>query len=119
MEEKNITIIEHILQSHGIDISKYEATFLDKSIKKRMSKTRCKTEKDYILFMQETPGETEWFVESLRISYTEFFRNALTFSVLERIILPSLVTKMLTSNRNEIRIWSSACASGQETYSLA
>lgn len=51
--------------------------------------------------------------------YSEFFRNSLTFAVLERIVLPSLVLKKKNSGRKEIRIWSAACAGGQEAYSVA
>jgi chemotaxis methyl-accepting protein methylase len=38
--------------------------------------------------------------------------------VLEQIVFPSLLLKLLKSERKEIRIWTAACASGQETYSL-
>ncbi len=119
MEDKNIPIIEHILQLHGVDISKYEDTFLTNSIQNRMSKINCHSLEGYINHIQNNIEESESFINSLQISYTEFFRNTLTFSVLEKIILPSLVTKSVNSNRNEIRIWSAACASGQETYSMA
>ena len=51
--------------------------------------------------------------------YSEFFRDTLTFAVIERIVLPSLLNKKKDSGRKEIRIWSAACAAGQEAYSLA
>jgi chemotaxis methyl-accepting protein methylase len=69
--------------------------------------------------LDENQGEGELFVNSLQISYSEFFRNSLTFSVLEKIIIPAILTDMDKTNRKEIRIWSAACAAGQETYSLA
>jgi chemotaxis protein methyltransferase CheR len=37
--------------------------------------------------------EVKIFIDSLQISYSEFFRNPLTFALLERIILPSLILK--------------------------
>lgn len=49
----------------------------------------------------------------------EFFRNGLTFAVLERIVLPQIVLKCLKAGRREIRVWCAACAGGQEAYTLA
>ena len=118
MVEKN-KFIKHLFQTHGIDISKYEENFLIKSIQRRMSETGCKTLEDYNSFVLKDINEAGWFIDSLQVCYTEFFRNTLTFSVLEKIIIPSLVMRTLKSNRNEIRVWSAACASGQETYSIA
>ena len=119
MIKRTNTITELILQTQGIDLSKYEHAFLDKSVKKRMSDTFCESEAAYFSYLEQSHMESEIFLNSLQISYTEFFRNTLTFSVLEKIIIPSLVMKSRNSNRNEIRIWSAACAGGQETYSLA
>ena len=119
MKEKNKTITELILQTQGIDLSKYETVFLNKTVQKRMDDTFCKSEADYYTYLEQSFIESEIFLNSLQISYTEFFRNSLTFSVLEKIIIPSIATKRKNSSRNEIRIWSAACAGGQETYSLA
>ena len=119
MKEKNNQIIKLIQQICGIDLSKYEEVFLNKSILKRMKDTFCDTEDAYCSFLKISQTESELFLNSLQISYTEFFRNPLTFSLLEKIIIPSIVMKKANSSRNEIRIWSAACAAGQETYSLA
>lgn len=119
MKEKNGQLITLIRQTRGIDLSKYEVEFLNKSVQKRMVETYCATEDAYYTYLQQSHIESEIFLNSMQISYTEFFRNTLTFSVLEKIILPSIILKKGKSGRTEIRIWSAACAAGQETYSLA
>jgi chemotaxis protein methyltransferase CheR len=103
----------------GTDISMYNASFLDKSLRKRMSETGCGSEEAYYTLLENGISEGRHFLNSLTISYSEFFRNPLTFAVLERIIFPSLVLNKVNTKRKEIRIWSAACASGQEVYSLA
>ncbi len=108
-----------VLQTQGVDISKYEDVFLEKSVQKRIVETFCDSELSYYTYLEQSHVESELFLKSLQINYTEFFRNTLTFSVLEKIILPSIVMKKNNSNTKEIRVWSAACASGQETYSLA
>ncbi|MDD4969588.1 MAG: protein-glutamate O-methyltransferase CheR [Paludibacter sp.] len=119
MKNNSKTISELILQTQGIDLSKYEETFLNKAVQKRMKETFCQSETAYYTYLEQSHIESEIFIHSLEISYTEFFRNTLTFSVLEKILIPSLVLRKAKSKRNEIRIWSAACAAGQETYSLA
>jgi len=119
MNGKPETILPFYLQTQGIDLSKFEDAFLKKSVLKRMDETFCETESKYFSYLEQNQVESELFLNSLQISYTEFFRNSLTFSVLEKLIIPSIILKKTSSNRNKIRIWTSACAGGQETYSLA
>lgn len=104
---------------NSIDITKYDSAFLNKSIQKRMAETFCNSAEEYYTYIVSNSAEAETFLNSLQISYSEFFRNPLTFALLEQIILPSLVNKKKNSSRKEIRIWSAACAGGQEAYSIA
>ena len=119
MNELLKSITHHYIQIHGIDISKYDEAFLNKTLLKRMKETLCESETTYYSYLEQSHIESDIFLNSLQISYTEFFRNPLTFSVLEKIIIPSIILKKSTSSRNEIRVWSAACAGGHETYSLA
>jgi chemotaxis methyl-accepting protein methylase len=84
-----------------------------------MSEAHCTSLEEYFSLLEQSENERLLFIDSLHISYSEFFRNPLTFTVLERIILPALVLKKRKSKQKEIRIWSAACAGGQEVYSLA
>ncbi|MFZ4401009.1 MAG: CheR family methyltransferase [Bacteroidales bacterium] len=119
MIELNNTITELLIKEQGIDISKYDTTFLNNSIQKRISEKQCNTLDEYYTLIEQNNKEAKRFIDSLQISYSEFFRNSLTFSVLERIVLPSLFLSRKVDKKKEIRIWSAASASGQEAYSLA
>jgi chemotaxis protein methyltransferase CheR len=63
--------------------------------------------------------------ESLRIEITEammnnesfFFRDKIPFDLVREVAIPELQQKRARSRR--IRIWSAACSTGQEPYSLA
>jgi len=119
MSKINTKIADLLLQMHGIDVSGFDETFLYKSVQKKITETHCKSEDEYYTLLEQNEKEAHHFLNSLRISYSEFFRNPLTYSVLERIVLPSIVSGKQNAKRKEIRIWSAACASGQEPYSLA
>ena len=119
MNTKLKTIPQLILQAQGVDLSKYNDVFLNKSVLNRMKDTYCNSELEYTNFMEKSSIESEIFLNTIQISYSEFFRNSLTYSVLEKIIIPSIAMKTATRKGKEIRIWSAACAGGQETYSLA
>jgi chemotaxis protein methyltransferase CheR len=109
-------LLKHL---HGADVSKYDVSFLNKSLHKRITETHCISAEEYGSFLEQNNEEVKIFFDSLQISYSEFFRNPLTFAVLERIILPSIILKKKNARHKEIRIWSAACAAGQESYSLA
>jgi chemotaxis methyl-accepting protein methylase len=104
---------------HDVDILKYDETFINKSIQNRITETKSKSEEEYFAILKQNKKEVAKFLNSLHNNYSEFFRNQLTFSVLEQIIIPSLILKKKESKNKEIRIWSAACAAGQEAYSIA
>jgi chemotaxis protein methyltransferase CheR len=62
----------------------------------------------------------EWLgelVEAMAITETFFFRDGQPFEILRQVVLPELMRR-----RAEVRslnIWSAACSSGQEPYSVA
>jgi len=105
-------------EAHGLDISRYEEAFLRKTISKRMAATGAETIAAYGGKVAGDRAEAEMFFYSLRINHSEFFRNPLTFAVIEQLILPGLV-KVKKESGGEIRVWSAGCASGQEAWSLA
>jgi len=118
MNTINKEISEILLHKHDYNVSKLELTFFDKCIEKRLKDNDLQSKEDYISLLSNN-DESINLLDSLQISYSEFFRNYLTFSVLERNVLPLLIQKRIASLDKEIRIWSAASASGQEAYSVS
>jgi chemotaxis protein methyltransferase CheR len=56
-------------------------------------------------------------VEAMAINETFFFRDGQPFEVVRRAVLPELVKRRADVGR--LHIWSAACSSGQEAYSVA
>ena len=58
-------------------------------------------------------------VENLTNHETYFFRDRPQLDVLAQSILPGLIESKAASGQRRLRIWSAACATGEEPYSLA
>ncbi len=115
----NRNIAELFMHKHGMDISMFDESFVNNTILHRVDVTGCLDIADYGRFVTENEKEAALFIGLLQVSYSEFFRNPLTFSVLESIVLPEIIFRKRNSISKEIRIWSAACAGGHEPYSLA
>lgn len=104
---------------HGRDMGRYDEAFLARTVAKRMELTARMTFADYCGYLSESPSEADKLVRSLSITFSEFFRNPLTFALLEQLVLPKLVAEKRNTGGAEIRVWSAGCAGGQEAFSLA
>ena len=101
------------------DVSVYDEAFLQNIINDRKRELALLDDKEYLNYMEKHTTEATLFKSRLTNSYSEFFRNPLTFAYLEQVILPQLIEKKKIKKEKKIRIWSAACASGQEAYSTA
>ncbi len=119
MKDELIDISNLLFETYGADVSRYDDAFLEMSVAKRQSATGCYSLRNYHNHLKRTKSEVALFVDSLNISFSEFFRNPLTYAYIEQMVLPLLIEKKKQENNKEIRIWSAACASGQEAYSIA
>ena len=112
-------VIALLRQSHGLDLSAYEETFLAQALEKYRERTGGASVADCLRRLGEEREEAESFTQALRIGYSEFFRNPLAFALLERQLLPALLAAKEKSGGGEIRVWSAGCATGQEAWSVA
>ena len=86
-------------------------------VQRRMQVTRVTKHDDYVRLLETDREQAVLLFRDLLISVTSFFRDADTFSLLEKDIVPRLFAgKDATS---EVRIWVPGCATGEEAYSLA
>lgn len=55
--------------------------------------------------------------EAMTVNETSFFRDRAPFDLMRLELLPALIRRRASSRR--LRLWSAACSTGQEAYSLA
>ena len=67
------------------------------------------------------PGGTleRRIVDAITTNETSFFRDTAPFDLLRNKIIPELIDRRKRTGSTAIRIWSAACSTGQELYSIA
>jgi two-component system CheB/CheR fusion protein len=117
-ESAALNIIFQLLRrGTGVDFTHYRQTTILRRIRRRMVVHNIDLLEEYVKYMQVNPAEVKALYQDVLISVTSFFRNPRVFEALKKKVFPG-VLKDPTPNR-VIRIWTPACASGEETYSIA
>jgi chemotaxis protein methyltransferase CheR len=73
---------------------------------------------DWLLNAPRTKAQLQTLASHLTVGETYFFREKRTFEVLAESVLPELI-RLRRNNRRRLRLWSAACCTGEEPYSLA
>ena len=118
-ESDLVKVIPYVNKHYGIDLAYYRSSFLNRHLRSRMQDTGCENAAAYISYIKKFPDEFKLFLETLSVNVTHFFRDKEVFDKFQRVVIPEIIKRKEAQGRNCIRIWSVACASGQEAYSLA
>jgi chemotaxis protein methyltransferase CheR len=95
---------------------------LDRAVLAGLRSSGLPSQADFLSRLAGLPdGSPEWGRLAARLSVGEtcFFRDRACFEALERHVLPGLVARRRAAGRLRLRLWSAACATGEEPYSLA
>lgn len=110
-------IIQLLAQTFKLNITQFEETFIMQILDKRIKVLNLHNLNEYYTFLKLNEDEIKVLAQRLNIHHTDFFRSSVIFAHLEQWILPRMLDSKM--KKNELRIWSAGCASGQEPYSLA
>lgn len=104
-----------IYQLAGINLSSAKKALVSGRLAKRLAHYHLDSYGDYfkLLTASRNPDELQVAVDLLTTNETYFFREPKHFDFLRNTILPGH-----KSGRN-FRVWSAACSSGEEPYSIA
>lgn len=98
----------------GIDLNLYKEKQMRRRIESFMQRYGENSLINFAQRIQTDPKIQKDFLSRITINVTEFVRNAGRWDVLRGRILPELL-----NSRAKVNIWSAACSTGEEPYSLA
>ncbi|MFC3609294.1 protein-glutamate O-methyltransferase CheR [Stutzerimonas tarimensis] len=105
-------------KTSGIQLGANKQYLVSSRLNKLMEQQGIKSLSELVSRIQSQPrgGLREQVVDAMTTNETLWFRDTYPYEVLKQRILPELI-KAAPGQR--LRVWSSACSSGQEPYSLA
>jgi len=98
------------------DFSRYKRPTLFRRIGRRMQVTGVPDQPTYLEVLRTRPEEVQALLQDLLISVTNFFRDREAWTALEAIIPLVFAGK---GPDDQVRVWVTACATGEEAYSVA
>lgn len=99
------------------DFSSYKRGTVMRRIERRMQVNALTSVTAYRNFLTENVDETPRLLADMLIGVTNFFRDPEAFDALEKA-LPAELAQSL-EERDEVRAWVPACATGEEAFSIA
>ena len=97
-----------------IDLNAYKEKQMKRRIDTLISKNNVQGYDKYVQVLKTDKVRFEEFVNYLTINVSEFYRNPDQWVLLDKEIIPELVKKF----GKNLKIWSAACSTGDEPYSL-
>ena len=97
-----------------IDLNAYKEAQMKRRIDALIAKYKIKGYDNFVKELKINKDMFEAFVNYLTINVSEFYRNPEQWKVLDKDVFPALIKKF----GKNLKIWSAACSTGDEPYSL-
>ena len=97
-----------------IDLNAYKEKQMKRRIDTLISKNKVVGYENYVSLLKTDKARFEEFVNYLTINVSEFYRNVDQWQLLDKDVFPELINRY----GKNLKIWSAACSTGDEPYSL-
>ncbi len=106
--------IKAIYSLTTIDLGSYKEKQMKRRIDTLIEKHKIVGYNNYVNLLKSDKEAYEEFVSYLTINVSEFYRNPDQWELLDKEIIPELISRF----GKNLKIWSAACSTGDEPYSL-
>ena len=105
---------KEVFKMTKIDLSAYKEKQMRRRIDSLITRNSFKNYPDYAKGLKEKGELFDEFVNYITINVSEFYRNPDQWSLMDKTFIPELRKKF----GDNLKIWSAACSTGDEPYSL-
>jgi two-component system, chemotaxis family, CheB/CheR fusion protein len=111
------SIFQTLRRATGVDFTHYRQSTIRRRIHRRMIVHKIDRLADYVKYVLANPAEVRALYQDMLINVTSFFRNPKVFEAMKEEVFPNVLKHRQPNST--IRLWTPACSSGEETYSVA
>ena len=105
---------KEVLALTAIDLNCYKEKQMKRRIDTLISKHKIEGYDKYVQGLRSDKALFDEFVNYITINVSEFYRNPEQWKFMDEKVIPELISKFGKS----LKIWSAACSTGDEPYSL-
>lgn len=104
----------NVKRKTGIDLALYKEAQMKRRLTSLYEKRGFASFQDYFKALSQDNKLLDEFLDRMTINVSEFYRNGKRWEVLEKKLLPNLLER-----NKRLKIWSAACSTGEEPYTIA
>ena len=112
---------DFIYEKTGIYVPDNKKYFLENRLSRIIKEKNFRNYEDYLNFLRFSSNKTDIakLFDAVTTNETFFFREPQQFEVLANQLIPQILKENAQLGRKDIKIWSAACSTGEEPYTIA
>ena len=122
MSIQNFNLIrDYIRENCGIVVGDEKSYLIESRLAQLVVESGCDNFGDFYLKARNDVkgGLRDKIIDAMTTNETLWFRDNGPWLVLKKVIIPEMIKDLESGRKQRIRIWSTACSTGQEPYSMA
>lgn len=111
---------DFIYEKTGIYVPDNKKYFLENRLSRIVKEKNFRGYEDYLLFLKYSAQRNDIarLFDAITTNETFFFREPQQFEVFSNNLVPQIIKENVQMGRKDIKIWSAACSTGEEPYTI-
>jgi chemotaxis protein methyltransferase CheR len=121
LETGEFNLLRELIEAWcGISLDGTKEYLVETRLRHLVIELECRSYREfYDLARHCSPELRDKIIDNITTNETSWFRDPVFFDTLRNAILPDLIENAILDGRRRLKVWSAACSTGQEPYSLS